>query len=147
MTTNRQTTVIEGDKHMCTNLKTPRVLIAAIAVAALALVWTAAPPVQAAGLRNCVEITGPGTGKADCYELVWANGVQVRMTFAIGQFAGAIPSDKVANFYVMAPQTDTPQGALPFPHDHVVGGDSTSGTASSSSAALRASPAAAACRR
>jgi hypothetical protein len=27
------------------------------------------------------------------------------------------------NFYVVAPQTDTPQGTAPFLHDHVVGDD------------------------
>ena len=58
MTTNRQTAVIEGDQHVRTNQQTPRVLIAAIAVAALALVVRAAPPVEAAGLTNCVDLIG-----------------------------------------------------------------------------------------
>ena len=120
MTTNRQTAVIEGDQHVRTNQQTPRVLIAAIAVAALALVVRAAPPVEAAGLTNCVELIGRAGA---CYETVWANGVQLRMTFPkeAQQFTGATPSDRLGNFYVLAPQTDTPQGALPFPHDHVVG--------------------------
>ena len=43
------------------------------------------------------------------------------MTFANQRFAGATPSDQPDNFYVIAAQTDTVQGALPFPHDHVVG--------------------------
>ena len=57
-----------------------------------------------------------------CYELVWVNGVQLRMTFPQQgeEFPGAKPSDKVDNFYVVAPQTGTPQGTLPFLHDHVV---------------------------
>ena len=94
-----------------------RVRIATITVAALTLVLAAASPVQAAGLRNCID-TG---GLAPCFEMVWANGVQLKMTFAnLNQFPTTtnVPTD---NFYVMAPQTGTPQGALPFPHDHVIG--------------------------
>nr|MDQ3328321.1 hypothetical protein [Chloroflexota bacterium] len=80
------------------------------------------PPVQAAGLRNLVDLTGRAVDRVGCYELVWANGVQLRMTFANLRFAGATPSERVDNFYVLAPQTDTPQGTAPsFPHDHVVG--------------------------
>ena len=60
---------------MRTNRQTPRVLIAALAVAALALVVRAAPPVEAAGLTNCVELIGRAGA---CYETVWANGVQLR---------------------------------------------------------------------
>ncbi len=36
------------------------------------------------------------------------------------EFPGAGPTDKVDMFYVVAPQTGTPQGTLPFLHDHVV---------------------------
>jgi hypothetical protein len=95
---------------------TTLVRIATITVAAVTLVLAAALPVQAAGLRDCVD-TG---GSAPCTELVWANGVQLRMTFANLQFPATTnaPTD---NFYVMAPQTGTPQEHLPFPHDHVVG--------------------------
>ena len=118
MKSHGQTAVIEGDRHMRTNRKTTRVLIAALAVAALALVVRAAPPVDAAGLRNCAETIGRPEA---CYELVWANGVQFRMTFADQRFAGATPSGQLDNFYVIAAQTDTLQGTLPFPHDHVVG--------------------------
>ena len=98
--------------------KTTGVRIATITVAALTLVLAAAPTVQAAGLRNCADVIG---SRVACYETVWANGVPLRMTFANQQFTGATPSDRLGNFYVLAPQTDTPQGALPFPHDHVVG--------------------------
>ncbi len=101
--------------------KTTRVLIATMIVAALALVLPTAPPVRAAGLRNCVDLTGRDVDRVGCYELVWRNGVQLRMTFAVQQFTGATPTDKLDNFYVVAPQTDTIQGTLPFPHDHVVG--------------------------
>ena len=97
-----------------------RVLLATMAVAALALVPTAAPPVDAAGLRNCVDVTGRAAARIGCYEDVWANGVELRMTFANSQFTGATPSDRLDAFYVLAPQTDTAQGSLPFPHDHVV---------------------------
>lgn len=101
--------------------KTTRAIIATIAVATLALVLPAAPPVHSAGLRNCVDVTSSAVGRVGCYEAVWANGVQFRMTFSNQQFAGSTPGDRVDNFYVVAPQTDTPQGTLPFPHDHVVG--------------------------
>lgn len=96
-----------------------RVLIATLAVAGLALAGTAALPAAAAGLTNCVELAGRSGA---CYEAVWANGVELRMTFPQRgeQFPGATPSDKLDNFYVMAPQTETAQGSLPFPHDHVV---------------------------
>ena len=101
--------------------KMTRVLIATITVTALALVLPAAPPLHAAGLTNCVDLIGRRAGA--CYELVWADGDQLRMTFANQgeQVASTPPSDHVDNFYVMAPQTATPQGALPFAHDHVVG--------------------------
>ena len=100
--------------------KTTRVLIATIALAALTFVWAAAPPAQAAGLTNCADLSGRAGA---CYETVWVNGVQFRMTFAqeAQQFPGVTHSDQVGNFYVVAPQTDTLQGTVPFPHDHVVG--------------------------
>lgn len=94
-------------------------------VAAAAIVVTAigvsAQPAEAGGIRNCVEIAGPQTGRVGCYELVWADGVQYRMTFSNQSFDGATPQD-LEPFYVLAPQTDAPQGYPPntFPHDHVV---------------------------
>ena len=106
---------------MRTNQKTTRVLIATIALAALALVVPAAPPVHAAGLRNCVDLIGRAIDRVGCYELVWVNGVELRMTFANVQFRGATPSDQLDYFYVVAPQTATPQSVTaPFRHDHVV---------------------------
>ena len=73
------------------------------------------------GIRNCVEITGPQSGRVGCYELVWADGVQYRMTFSNTGFDGATPHE-LDPFYVLAPQTAAPQGYPPntFPHDHVV---------------------------
>ena len=94
-------------------------------VAAAAIVATAigvsAQPAEAGGLRNCVEILGPQSGRVGCYELVWADGVQYRMTFSNQSFDGAAPQD-LDPFYVLAPQSDDPQGYPPntFAHDHVV---------------------------
>jgi len=96
---------------------TTRVRVATIATVALALVLVAAPQAQAAGLINCVEQTHRGA----CYEFVWVNGVEVRMTFAqAGHPLSTIPNTKVQNFYVIAPQTDTPQGDIPPIHDHTI---------------------------
>jgi hypothetical protein len=53
--------------------------------------------------------------------MVWADGVQVRMTFSNLDFPSTTGAP-MGNFYVLAPQTDTLQGWVPFPHDHVVGG-------------------------
>ena|SRR6266516_2069188 len=96
---------------------TTRVRIATITVAALTLVLAAAPRSQAAGVKICLE-TG---GLAPCTEMVWANGVQLKMTFANLQFS-ATTNAPTNNFYLVAPQTGTPQGPPPpFPHDHVLG--------------------------
>jgi hypothetical protein len=115
----RKTAIAPGVLYLITR-KITRVFVATMTVAALALVLPAAPPVHADGPRNCVDVTGPGASHAACYELVWVNGVQLTMTFANTQFRGATPSDNLDNFYVVAQQADTPQGTLPFPHDHVV---------------------------
>lgn len=98
-----------------------RLLIATTSLAAVALAFVAAPAARAAGLRNCVDITGPQSGRAGCYEEVWADGAQYRMTFSNTRFTGTTPQE-LDPFYVLAPQTDKPQGAPPntFPHDHVV---------------------------
>ena len=98
-----------------------RLFAAAIAVAGIAFGVASAPPAEAAGIRNCVDITGPQSGRVGCYELVWADGVQYRMTFSNTSFQGATPNE-LNPFYVLAPQTNAPQGYPPntFPHDHVV---------------------------
>jgi hypothetical protein len=100
---------------------TARLLVATLALAGTALGVAAAPSADAAGLRNCVEVTGPQSGRVGCYELVWANGTQYRMTFSNQGFDGATPRELDA-FYVLAPQSASPQGYPPntFPHDHVV---------------------------
>ena len=97
------------------------VRIATITVAALTLVLAAFPiqasasSVQAAGLKNCND----NGAVAPCFEMVWANGVQVKMKFV--NLNPKPTNAPTANFYVMAPQTGTPQGRVPFLHDHVIG--------------------------
>jgi hypothetical protein len=100
---------------------TTRLFIATLAIAGVSLGLASAPTADAAGLRNCVEITGPQSGRVACYEDVWADGEQVRMTFSNVTFEGAAPRELDA-FYVIAPQTAAPQGWPPntFAHDHVV---------------------------
>jgi hypothetical protein len=98
-----------------------RLVVATAGLAGMALGLASASPADAVGLRNCVDITGPQSGRVACYELVWADGSQYRMTFSNQSFAGATPKE-LDPFYVLAPQTGAPQGYPPntFPHDHVV---------------------------
>ena len=98
----------------------PRLIRRSIAVAvvsiAISLFVSAVPAAQAAPV-NCLDQTHKGA----CYELVWVNGVEVRMTFPqAGVPLPTIPNAKVQNFYVIAQQTDTPQGDLPANHDHTI---------------------------
>jgi hypothetical protein len=100
---------------------TARLLVATLALAAVGLAAVAAPHADAAGLRNCVDILGPQSGRAGCYEEVWSDGVEYRMVFSNTRFTGTAPAPLDA-FYLVAPQSDSPQGWPPntFPHDHVV---------------------------
>jgi len=100
-----------------------RLLLCTIAFAGVVLVGLAAArAVDGAGLRNCTEI-GEGFARAGCWEDVWSNGEEYRMTFATGccsAFTGKAPDD-LDGFYVMAPQDATPQSLnAAFRHDHVV---------------------------
>ena len=96
------------------------VLTAAMALAVTAGSFVVAPPADAAGLRNCVDLTGRQFGRVGCYELVWVDGEEVRMTFSQQHYTGAKPGD-LDPFYVLAAQTATPQGPMTgFTHDHVV---------------------------
>jgi hypothetical protein len=96
-------------------LSSIRVRIATTAVAALTLVLAAAFPVQAARPTNCND----ASATTPCFEKVWSDGKQVRMTFVdLNPAPSNIPT---RNFYVLAPQTRTPQGTVPFLHDHVIG--------------------------
>jgi hypothetical protein len=73
---------------------------------------------HAAGLTNCVT----AIRHVSCWEYVWLDGVQVRMTFPqAGDPMPTVPNAKTQPFYVIAPQTDTPQGDVPaFVHDHTI---------------------------
>jgi hypothetical protein len=94
-------------------------IAAASTVGALVLVSVSAPAAQASGVRNCTDLTGSSPA---CYELVWVNGVEVKMTFSqSGNSRPGSAGAEVNNFYVIAPQTDAVQGTAPFLHDHVVG--------------------------
>ena len=108
---------------MRTRLQTAsRLLVAVAALAGMAYAGAAATTTDAAGLRNCVEIPEPPqSGRVGCYELVWSDGAEYRMVFSNQHFRGATPGE-LDPFYVLAPQTDQPQGYPPntFPHDHVV---------------------------
>lgn len=100
-----------------------RTLVTGTVAAAALVAVTIGGAAQAAdnGVRNCVEVSGPQSGRVGCYELVWADGVQYRMTFSNQGFDGATPH-QLDPFYVLAPQTGAAQGYPPntFPHDHVV---------------------------
>lgn len=99
---------------------TTRLFLGTMSLAAVALAFVAAPAAGAAGLKNCVDVTGSHIGRVGCYEDVWADGAEYRMTFSNQAFHGATPSE-LARFYVLAPQSATAQGAMAsFPHDHVV---------------------------
>ena len=98
----------------------PRLIRRSIAIAvasiAISMFVSAVPAAQAAPV-NCVHQTHQGA----CWEFVWVNGVEVRMTFPQGgDPLPHVPNAKVQNFYVIAPQTDTPQGDLPANHDHTI---------------------------
>ncbi|HEX7264279.1 MAG TPA: hypothetical protein VF383_08895 [Candidatus Dormibacteraeota bacterium] len=92
-----------------------RVLIGTTTVAALTLLLGVASPVQAAGLKNCAD----NGVVAPCFEKVWSDGVQVKMTYL--DFNPAPSNAPTHNFYVIAPQVHVPQGTVPFLHDHVIG--------------------------
>jgi hypothetical protein len=112
------TTSPENDKEPETMARLIRRSIAAAVVSiAISMFVSAVPAAQAAPV-NCVHQTHQGA----CYEFVWVNGVEVRMTFPqAGHPLSHIPNAKVQNFYVIAPQTATPQGDVPAPiHDHTI---------------------------
>ena len=90
----------------------------AVAVISMAIsMFVSAVPAAHAAPVNCLTQTHQGA----CYELVWVNGVEVRMTFPqAGNPLPTIPNAKVQNFYTIAAQTDTPQGYVPPIHDHTI---------------------------
>jgi hypothetical protein len=104
-------------KHLRSTI---RLGVAALALGITAIGIAGTPGVDAAGIRNCVDLSGKNASRVGCYENVWADGDEVRMTFAEQSFAGATPAD-LDPFYVVAPQSAVPQGPMAtFPHDHVV---------------------------
>jgi len=106
---------------MLTSLVASLRLTTAAITLAVAAVGVAAPiGVAAGGLANCVDLTGKNAARVGCYEDVWVDGEQVRMTFSNTSFDGATPKE-LPPFYVLAPQTAAPQGPMAtFPHDHVI---------------------------
>jgi hypothetical protein len=93
-----------------------RAIAVAVVSIAISLFVSAVPAAHAAPV-NCLRQTHKGA----CYEPVWVNGVEVRMTFPQAAHPiSPVPNAKVQNFYVIAPQTDTPQGDLPANHDHTI---------------------------
>jgi hypothetical protein len=93
-----------------------RSIAVAVVSIAISMFVSAVPAAQAVPV-NCVNQTHQGA----CYELVWVNGVEVRMTFPqAGNPLPTIPNAKVQNFYVIAAQTDTPQADVPPIHDHTI---------------------------
>jgi hypothetical protein len=90
----------------------------AVAVVSMAIsMFVSAVPAAHAAPVNCLNRTHQGA----CWELVWVNGVEVRMTFPqAGDPLPTIPNARVQNFYVMAAQTATPQGFVPPIHDHTI---------------------------
>ena len=95
-----------------------RSIAIAVAVVSIAIsMFVSAVPAAQAAPVNCVNQTHKGA----CYEFVWVHGVEVRMTFPqAGNPLPHIPNAKVQNFYVIAPQTATPQGDIPPIHDHTI---------------------------
>ena len=93
-----------------------RCIAVAVVSIAISMFVSAVPAAQAAPV-NCVQQTHKGA----CWEFVWVHGVEVRMTFPqAGTPISHVPNAKVQNFYVIAPQTATPQGDIPPIHDHTI---------------------------
>ncbi|MEO8425319.1 MAG: hypothetical protein ABI595_15585, partial [Actinomycetota bacterium] len=92
---------------------------AAVGVAlAISMMAGAGSFADASGLANCVT----AMRHVACWEHVWVDGHEVRMTFPqAADPMPAIPKARTQPFYVVAPQTDTPQGDAPaFTHDHTI---------------------------
>jgi hypothetical protein len=104
------------------NRTTIRTLVSGTVAAAALLAVTIGSTAQAAdngGIRNCVDISGTQANRVGCYEKVWSDGVEYRMTFSNVTFSGSAPQ-ALDPFYVLAPQRAEAQGYSPaFLHDHV----------------------------
>ena len=93
---------------------TTRIRIAIITVAALTLVLAAAPLARAD-----TTVLPTVLGGQVARELLWANGAQYTFTAPLHPLWVATDNANPP-FYVLAPQTSTPQGTNPFNHDHVI---------------------------
>jgi len=105
---------------------TVRLMLTAAAAVGLSIMGVAVTrPVDAAGLRNCTTMdpSDGGSARAGCWEDVWSDGAEYRMTFATGccsSFKGKDPGD-LDRFYIVAPQAEPPQSLdASFRHDHVI---------------------------
>ena len=105
---------------------TVRLMLTAAAAVGLSIMGVAVTqPVDAAGLRNCTTMDPSvgGSARAGCWEDVWSDGAEYRMTFATGccsSFKGKDPGD-LDRFYIIAPQAEPPQSLdASFRHDHVI---------------------------
>jgi hypothetical protein len=76
----------------------------------------------AAQARTVDCVVQPQPPQGACYEPVWVNGQQIIMTFPqAGHPLNPVPSAKTQPWYILGPQTATPQGPEPgFFHDHVI---------------------------
>ena len=96
-----------------------RATVAAAAITVLAF-GMGVQPAHAGGIRNCVDITGKQFNRVGCFENVWSDDVEYRVTFSTVTFSGNAPRG-LEPFYVLAPQGAVAQGPVPsFPHDHVI---------------------------
>jgi hypothetical protein len=111
------TTSSENDREPETMPRLIRRFIAVAVVSIAISLFVSAVPAAHAAPVNCLHRTHQGA----CWELVWVNGVEVRMTFPqAGNPLPTIPNAKMQNFYTIAAQTDTPQGFVPPIHDHTI---------------------------
>jgi hypothetical protein len=99
---------------MISSQNTTRVRINIIVVTVLMLVMAAAPLA-----RGDTSVLPTVLGGQVARELLWSNGAE--FTFTAPTHPLWMANDN-ANppFYVLAPQTSTPQGTNPFNHDHVI---------------------------
>src|SRR5205809_6897917 len=84
-------------RKMTHSENTTRIRIAIMTIAALTLVFTAVPHTQAAGVPNCND----NGGISPCFEMVWGNEVQIKMTLVDAPVL-ATHKATIEPFYVVA---------------------------------------------
>ena len=67
--------------------KVTQLVLATAVIGGLALA-TVPAAVAGGGLRNCVDVTGSAINRVGCWEDVWSDGIQHRMTFSNTQYKG-----------------------------------------------------------